>query len=204
MPSLFKKTPPPPPEPEKPVLVKPGGKGRATPSRKEAVAARRNRPASTASNSKEAKQLAKEERRRKAQNYREAMVSGDISRLPPREKAPERVLARDVVDGRRNFGPVFLFLLIANFASSVLPSLATRILFTYLLMLALTIFVIDAFLLARKVSAAVQERYPGSRVPVKVYSIQRALLPGRFRMPRPRGEAAGWLPAGIRQLGRRR
>jgi DUF3043 family protein len=204
MPLLRKKTPPPPPEPEKPVLVKPGGKGRATPTRKEAVAARRNRPASTGGSGKEAKQAAKDERRRQSQTYREAMLSGDISRLPPREKAPERVLARDIVDGRRNFGPVFLFLLLANFASSLAQSLTVRVLFTYLLMLGLIVFVIDAVFLTRKVAATVQERYPGSRVSVKVYSIQRALLPGRFRMPRPRREPAGWLPAGIRQLTRRR
>jgi hypothetical protein len=204
MPSLRKKTPP-PVEPEKPDLVKPGGKGRATPSRKEAQASRRNRPAGARSaDPKEAKRLAREQRRRKSQTYREAMLSGDVSRLPPRERVPERVLAREVVDSRRNFGPVFLFLLLLNFASSLVQSLGVRILLTYLLMLALIVFVIDALFLARTVSAAVQARYPGSRVAVKVYSIQRALLPGRFRMPRPRGEVAGWLPPNVRALGRRR
>lgn len=204
MPSLRKKTPPPPAEPEKPVIVKPGGKGRATPSRKDAEAARRNRPASSASDPKEAKRLARDERRRQAATYREGMISGDLNRLPPRERAPERVYAREIVDGRRNFGPVFLFLLVVNFASSVVPSTTARILFTYLLMLGLIVFVLDAVLLSRKVASAVQQRYPDGRVPVKVYSIQRALLPGRFRMPRPRGEVAGWLPASVRQIGRRR
>jgi hypothetical protein len=203
MPSLRKKTPP-PAEPEKPVLVKPGGKGRATPSRKEAEAARRTRPANRGSDPKAARAAAKEERRQKAAVYREAMVSGDVSRLPPREKAPERVLAREFVDGRRNFGPVFLFLLIANFASSLLQSLEARVIFTYLLMLGLVLFVIDALFLARSIAAKVRERYPDSTVAVKVYSIQRSLLPGRFRMPRPRGMVAGWLPPAIRALGRRR
>jgi hypothetical protein len=204
MPSLRKKTPP-PAEREKPVLIKPGGKGRATPSRKQAQAARRDRPAAgRGSDPKESKRLAREDRRRKSQTYREAMLSGDVSRLPPRERVPERVLAREIVDGRRNFGPVFLFLLLLNFASSLVQSLGIRILLTYVLMLALIVFVIDAFFLARRVSAAVQERYPGSSVPVKVYSIQRALLPGRFRMPRPRGDVVGWLPPAVRAFGRRR
>lgn len=205
MPLRKRTSTPPAPEPEPVVLVKPGGKGRATPSRKEAVAARKSRPATAKSGDpKEAKRLAREERRRKSQTYREAMLSGDVSRLPPRERAPERVLARDVVDGRRNFGPVFLFLLLANFASSVVQSVGIRVLFTYLLMLALILFVLDAVILARAVGAAVQKKYPGSKVPVKVYAIQRALLPGRFRMPRPRVEVAGWLPVAVRRAISRR
>ncbi|HSP37863.1 MAG TPA: DUF3043 domain-containing protein [Frankiaceae bacterium] len=203
MPSLRKKTPP-PVELEKPVVDKPGGKGRATPSRKEAEAARRGRPAArTSSDPKEAKRLAREDRRTKSQSYREAMLSGDISRLPPRERAPERVLAREYVDRRRNFGPIFLVLLLLNFASSVIPSTQIRIIFTYLLMFGLLVFVLDAVVLARGVTAAVRARHPDSRVAVKMYSIQRGLLPGRFRMPRPRGEVAGWLPASVRSLGRR-
>jgi hypothetical protein len=132
------------------------------------------------------------------------MMSGDVSRLPPRERAPERVLAREVVDGRRNFGPIFLLLLVLNFGTSVVSSVGIRLLFTYLLMLGLILFVLDAVLLARTVSLAVRKRYPQSTVPVKVYSVQRALLPGRFRMPRPRGPVAGWLPAQLRDRFRRR
>jgi Protein of unknown function (DUF3043) len=203
--SLRKKTPP-PAEPEKPVLVKPGGKGRATPSRKDALAARKGRPAPgrTSSDPKEAKRLAREDRRRQSQSYREAMMSGDVSRLPPRERVPERVLARQVVDGRRNFGPIFLCLLLLNFLGSLIPSVGVRALLTYVLVLGLFLFVVDAVFLTRSVSAAVAERYPGSKVAVKVYSIQRGLLPGRFRMPRPTGPVAGWLPANVRAAARRR
>jgi hypothetical protein len=203
MPSLRKK-PAPPAEPEKPVVVKPGGKGRATPSRKEAEAARRGRPAAGSGDPKEAKSRARDERRQKSQAYRDAMMSGDVSRLPPRERAPERVLARDVVDRRRNFGPVFLCLLLLNFASSVVPSVQVRIIATYLLMFGLVLFVLDSVLLTRAVSASVQEKHPGSGVKVRIYAIQRALLPGRFRMPRPRQPVAGWLPESVRALGRRR
>jgi hypothetical protein len=131
------------------------------------------------------------------------MLSGDVDRLPPRERVPERILAREKVDARRNFGPVFLVLLLLNFASSLLPSVGIRILLTYVLMLALVLFVIDSFLLTRTVSAAVQKRYPSSRVPVKLYSIQRAILPGRFRMPRPRSPVAGYLPVEFRNRFRR-
>jgi hypothetical protein len=203
MPSLRKKTAP-PAEPEKPVIVKPGGKGRATPSRKEAEAARRGRPTARSGDPKEAKAQAREERRQKSQSYRDAMMSGDVSRLPPRERAPERVLARDVVDRRRNFGPIFLCLLLLNFASSIVPSTAVRIVATYLLMFGLLVFALDSVLLTRTVSATVQERHPGSDVKVRVYAIQRALLPGRFRMPRPHRPVAGWLPENVRALARRR
>ncbi|MDQ1631094.1 MAG: hypothetical protein QOC80_1066, partial [Frankiaceae bacterium] len=160
--------------------------------------------AGAGSDTKDGKRAARDERRKQAAGYREAMMSGDVSRLPPRERVPERILARDLVDRRRNFGPIFLLLLILNFASSVVQSVGIRVLFTYLLMLGLILFVLDAVLLARTVSVAVRKRYPQSTVPVKVYSVQRALLPGRFRMPRPRGPVAGWLPAQLRDRFRRR
>jgi hypothetical protein len=203
--ALLRKKTPPAAEPEKPVIVKPGGKGRATPTRKEAQAARRDRPATrgtSSSDPKQARKLAREERRQKSQSYREAMLSGDVSRLPPRERVPERVLARETVDKRRNFGPVFLLLLLLNFASSLIPSVALRIVFTYVLFLGLIFFVIDSVLLTRKVQSVVQARHPNSRVPVRMYSIQRAILPGRFRMPRPRGPVAGYLPAELRNRNR--
>lgn len=201
--ALLRKKTPAPAEPEKPVVVKPGGKGRATPSRKEAEAARRTRPAARSGDPKAAKQQAREERRQKSQAYREAMMSGDVARLPPRERAPERVLARDLVDQRRNFGPVFLLLLLVNLASGFAPSFGLRYVATLLLMAGLVVFVLDSILLTRAVAKAVAERHVGSRTPVKVYSVQRALLPGRFRMPRPRVEVAGWLPKSVRSLGRR-
>jgi hypothetical protein len=131
------------------------------------------------------------------------MTSGDVSRLPPRERAPERVLARDLIDQRRNFGPVFLFLLLVNLLAGFSRSLDLRAYLTYLMTIGLAVFVVDAVLLTRKVTLAVRERHPDSRVAVKAYSIQRALLPARFRMPRPRVEPAGWLPKSIRDLSRR-
>jgi DUF3043 family protein len=203
MPVLRRKTSPPPAEPE-PTPVKPGGKGRATPSRKEAEAARKGRPASQSGDSKEARRAAREERRVQAQGYREAMMAGDVSRLPPRERAPERVLARQIVDERRNVGPIFLSLLVLNFAASVIPSLILKLVCTYLLVFGLALFALDGYVLSRNVAAARDERFRNSSVPVKVYSIQRSLLPGRFRMPRPRGQVNGWLPAGFRSIFSRR
>jgi hypothetical protein len=200
---LRKKTPPSAEEPEKVVIVKAGGKGRATPKRKEAVAARRDRPTARSSDPKEARRQARDDRRQKSQTYRDAMLSGDVDRLPPRERVPERVLARETVDARRNFGPIFLVLLLLNFASGLVPAAGVRYVFTLVLMLALVVFVIDGVFVSRAVTTAVHKRYPGSRVPVKMYAIQRAILPGRFRMPRPRGPVAGFLPASVRARARR-
>ena len=200
---LRKKTPPSAEGPEKVVIVKAGGKGRATPKRKEAVAARRDRPTARSSDPKEARRQARDDRRQKSQTYRDAMLSGDVDRLPPRERVPERVLARETVDARRNFGPIFLVLLLLNFASGLVPAAGVRYLFTIVLMLALVVFVIDGVFVARAVTAAVNKRYPGSRVPVRMYAIQRAILPGRFRMPRPPKPVAGFLPDSVRARARR-
>src|SRR5664280_1841219 len=114
MPSLFKK--PAAPVEDKPDLVKNNGKGRATPTRKAAQAARRSpsarrpatRPGAKPGDPKAAKQAMRDARRAKAAEYRAAMNSGDVSKLPARERVPERIMARDIVDQRRNLGPVLL------------------------------------------------------------------------------------------------
>ncbi|WP_242419851.1 DUF3043 domain-containing protein, partial [Frankia sp. CpI1-P] len=46
--------------------------------------------------------------------------------------------------------------------------------------------VVDSIVLSWQVSRKVAERYPDSRVRVRAYAAQRALLPRRWRLPRPR------------------
>jgi hypothetical protein len=178
----------------------PAGKGRPTPKRSQARAARAHGTAlpSTPADKKEARARARAERRRKSQEYREAMLSGDVSKLPERERAPERVLARDFVDTRFNVGPYFLLIAAVYFvADSIGRSIANIYVeraAVYLMLIGILAVVVDSLLLARQVTKRVAAKYPNSHVRVRMYAAQRALLPRRWRMPRPRVSRGGAPP----------
>ncbi len=203
MPSLFKKQAPPAAEPEQ-EPIRPNAKGRPTPTRKEAQAARRSspsrrgstRPAGKPGDPKSARAAVKAARREKAAEYRAAMNSGDIKRLPPRERVPERVLARDIVDQRRNLGPLLLALVVVAYFLGLAPGTATKALAFYLLPLCLIGIVGDSIVVGRKVTREVRERYPNTTVRLMGYVAQRALMPARWRQPRPRPgvEIGRWIP----------
>ena len=202
MPSLFKKptvdldeTPP--------ELVKEAGKGRATPKRSEAQAARRapgSRPARgpgvNSGDPKAQKKALQAARRAKAAEYRAAMNSGDINKLPARERVPERVMARDIVDQRRNLGPVLLLVIVVAYFLGIAPVTGLKVVAFWLLPICLIGIVADTIIAARSVSRQIAEKYPNSTVKVKGYVGQRALMPARWRQPRPRPgiEIGRWLP----------
>ena len=204
MPSLRKKPAPVPVEPDK--FEKVNGKGRATPTRKEAQATRRSgstaraagRSGAKSNDPKSARKAMAEARRAKAAEYRRAMNSGDVSKLPARERVPERVMARDLVDQRRNLGPLLLAVIVVAYFLGLAPVSGLKVVAFYLLPLCLIGIVADSIAAARKVNRLVREKYPNSTVKVKGYVGQRALMPARWRQPRPRpGIVIGrWIPRG--------
>jgi hypothetical protein len=204
MPSLRKK---PVPEPEPETVEKLHGKGRATPTRKEAQASRRtggssrravSRAGAKPNDPKAARIAMREARREKAAEYRKAMNSGDLSKLPARERVPERVMARDIVDQRRNLGPLLLGVIVLAYFFGLAPVGSLKVAAFYLLPLCLVGIVLDSVVVARRATRQIREKYPNSTVKVKGYVGQRALMPARWRQPRPKpGLKIGrWIPRG--------
>lgn len=171
---------PPPPGP-----VRPGTKGRATPKRQQVRDARRG-GGTTPKDAKEARQQDRDARRRRTAEYREGMRSGDPAKLPPMERQPERTLARDIVDRRFTLGPVFLVILAINLLGGLVPVPALQRTVYFAMLAAFVLLVVDSVLIARQVRRAVHARYPDSHAKVGLYAAQRALMPARWRMPRPR------------------
>ena len=103
----------------------PAGKGRPTPTRKEAEAARKQ-SLKVPSDPKAAKKALRERERAERQHQREALMRGDESALPPRDRGPAKAFVRNWVDSRRLFSEWFIFLALAVLLLSLIPNQTLR------------------------------------------------------------------------------
>ncbi|HZE41822.1 MAG TPA: DUF3043 domain-containing protein [Stackebrandtia sp.] len=108
----------------------------------------------------------------------------------PRDKGPERLLVRDIVDGRRSVGQYFFFLaIIIMLASNPAYGALIYSISVGAWVAILLAFIIDSFLLTRKVRRLVWSRHPKTkqRKPgLYWYAISRSIMFRKLRMPRPR------------------
>ncbi len=188
------------PAPEPVVDTRPG-KGRPTPTRKEAEAARRKPLVPDQRGDAKARKAADRERRLREQK---AMMEGDERYLPARDKGPVRRMTRDLVDARRNFGDYFVWyavgllgamFVIAALAPSIGGETAAMLLFglNYLTIAVAIAAVVDGWLLARRLRRRLNERFGEAKVPrgTVMYGVLRAFQMRRMRLPKPqvrRGE----------------
>lgn len=171
------------PESAPPLVQEVGGgsqsakKGRPTPTRKEAEAARRQRVTPTLSK-KEARAAASRQSRldrAKAMNAREAV--------------PEKALMRDYIDARFSIGefllPSLVVILALTFLSTTIPRIA---LISTLLMYAFILLVLfDVFIMWRGFKKVLAQRLPkASPKGLLMYGMNRSIQIRRFRMPPPR------------------
>lgn len=183
---------PPGPTPLTPAPESQGpGKGRPTPTRAEARAARAAGAikAKAVASRRARSAAARAARRATVEANRAAMRSTDPAKLPAAERAPEKVLARDVVDSQRRAGPLLMLALTLYIVGGFVRILAVQEVLILLVLLAFFAMVVDSVVLTRQLRAQVRQAYPGSTVPVTFYAIRRALLPRRWRLPVPRVEA---------------
>ena len=107
------------PQPETVQVEKPDGKGRPTPTRKEAQAAAKER-ARMGMDKKSAQKVLRERRAQDNQKMREGMRTGDQRYLMERDKGPVRAFVRDYVDTRISFMeyllPVLVLIMALQFA----------------------------------------------------------------------------------------
>jgi hypothetical protein len=176
---------------------RPGAKNRPTPSRREQEAARKRPLVPTdrkaaASESREANRLARSKQRA-------AMLSGEESGLPARDKGPVKRYIRDAVDTRWNVGefmlPVMMVVLALTFLAPLFPSIAK--LTTYIVFLLVyglvAAGVLDAFLMWRRIKAKVVAKF--GDVPPRgsaMYAILRSFQMRRSRLPRPQVSRGGF------------
>jgi hypothetical protein len=173
---------------------KAGGKGRPTPSRREAEAARKatfKKPR----NRKEASSIRREKVRTERAKMQTAMQTGDDRYLPAADKGPVRRFARDYVDARYSVMefalPILLVVsLVGVVFSPQYPWLAGMV---NLLFLAMILLIgADWFLLTGGLKKAAARKFP--KEPLKglgFYAVRRTMQMRRWRQPKPmvkRGE----------------
>ena len=167
-------------------LERAAGKGRPTPKRTEAQGRRPGPPPPPPTTRKEAYRRMRANQAVGRSASRQAAARGDEAYLPARDRGPERKLARDIVDARRNMGSYFLGIAVVALIGTVAPSVAIRGYATVLLLGFFIVFAIDSVLLSRRVKKVVAQRFPGT-VPRGIvrYSISRSTMIRRWRFPKP-------------------
>jgi hypothetical protein len=169
---------------------RPGAKNRPTPSRREQETARKRPLVPTdrkaaAGQSREAARLARAKQRA-------ALLTGDESALPARDRGPVKRYIRDAVDTRWNVGEFMLPVMAVVLALTVIPrfvpssaSWATLVVVTLVYGL-VVVGVIDAFLMWRRTKRDIVARF-GAAPPrgSAMYAVMRAFQMRRSRLPRP-------------------
>jgi hypothetical protein len=168
------------------------GKGRPTPSRREAEARKRGPvppPPKTQREALRRMRGSKEERRSAAALRRERMMAGDEKYLLPRDRGPVKAYARDLVDSRRNIAGLFMPLALIVVLVILVPSPAIQQYVSLLSMVMLITMVAEGIVLGRIVSRRIRERFPEAPVSgfgLGLYALTRATQLRRLRVPKPR------------------
>jgi TRAP-type uncharacterized transport system fused permease subunit len=179
--TVFRRTAKQQPEPVQ--VEKPGGKGRPTPTRKEAQAAAKER-ARMGMDKKSAQKVLRERRAQDNQKVREGMRTGDQRYLMERDKGPVRAFVRDYVDTRISFMeyllPVLVLIMALQFAGQ--RELSSTLWSATILLLVLEV----AWLLSR-LSKEIRSRFPEENTRGwRFYALMRAIQLRPLRMPKPR------------------
>lgn len=161
------------------------GKGRPTPKRREAQAAKK-RPLVPADR-KAATKADKARQREQRAKAQQAMMAGDERYLPARDRGPIRRFVRDYIDARWNVAELFLpasFVIIVGvlfMRDLQWLSLAT-ILALYLLII---VSVGDAVIATRRIRRRVVAKFGTYPRGTTMYAVMRAFQLRRTRVPRP-------------------
>ena len=167
------------------------GKGRPTPSRRQAEAERKRRmtPPRTRKEANRAMRQRRTEQRIKAQA---ALRSGDERYLPARDQGRVRRFARDFVDARFNVAEFLLPLLIVILVLGVVgnPGLQGTLWIMTILATA-----IDTVYLVYRIKREIRRRFPdGVAKGAVLYAVLRSSQLRRLRLPKPQVERGATLP----------
>lgn len=161
----------------------PAGKGRPTPSRKEAQAAKAQ--PLVGSRDKATMKRQRQQQTEARERARIGMMQGDERYLGARDKGPQRRYVRDYVDARFSIGEFLIPIMLIVLLLTLVPEaqvLGIMVVWAYLA-LSIVDVILLGFTLRRKLAAKFGEDHvqPGFRW----YSAMRALQFRMLRVPKP-------------------
>jgi hypothetical protein len=161
------------------------GKGRATPKRKEAEAARKKRM-TPPRNRNEANALHRQRVKEQRGKQREAMAGvGDDRFLPTRDQGPVKKFIRDYVDSRRTIGEFLIPVFLVMFMASILLSSITQYVGTFAWVAVLVLLTFDSVRILRGVKKAITERFGADETRgITMYTLMRSWQMRRLRLPK--------------------
>ncbi len=180
------------PTPE-PATTAPGsGKGRPTPSRKEAEAARKQ-ALKIPSDPKAARKAARDRDRQARSEQRAALAAGDERALPVRDQGPARRYTRDFVDSRFTLAEYFIFIALAVLVLGFIPQPFVQLAVSIAWMTLVVLVAADEIFLLVRLNMQLRKRFPDAvdRKGCLWYAALRSLQLRRFRLPPPKVKRGG-------------
>ncbi|HET7901517.1 MAG TPA: DUF3043 domain-containing protein [Candidatus Nanopelagicales bacterium] len=165
----------------------PQGKGRPTPTRKEAEAARKAAKAGVPSDPKEARKAARDADRRARYEQQQALRNGDGSRLPARDAGPVRAWVRDHVDSRISAGELFIPIAVLVLIMGFVRVQWIQEALLWVWGITLLAVVADSLWLIYRLRGGLAREFPDQDTKGAVtYGVMRALQLRSLRLPKPK------------------
>jgi hypothetical protein len=175
--------------------TKVGGKGRPTPTRKEAEAAAKARAKGAPRTRKEQAAAQRSTRSESSKSVRQAMRDGDERYYPTRDKGPERRFVRDFVDARFSLVELVIPLLLVTMILGYSGNAGLARIGNTILLGTVVVVVMDLFLLRFRLKRAFAPRFPGQTTKgLTYYAVTRALQMKFMRLPKPQVRIGQKLP----------
>jgi hypothetical protein len=163
-----------------------GGKGRPTPTRKEAEAAARER-ARAGIDKKAAQKLLREKRTESNRKMRAGLRSGEERFLPARDQGPVRRYVRDWVDSRLSVAEFLLPLLIVIMVLQASGSRRMQSFSSGLWVATILLLLVDTFWIRVRLRRALHRKFPNESVKGTTFYAMMRMLQLRFmRLPKTR------------------
>ena len=188
LPRFIKSSGPSEPDQADPTPTAHSTKGRATPSRKESQAARKQGLLGAKSRTtKEGKRSAREGEREARARQRAGMMVGDERYMPARDRGPSRRFVRDFVDARVTVAEYFIFVAIAVLLLGFLQNPALQAFVSIAFYAVSALIIIDTTILLIQLKLRVRKVFPkeSDRKGLLLYATMRALQLRRLRLPPP-------------------
>ena len=168
-----------------------GGKGRATPKRRDAETARKQRLAPP-KNRKEAAARQREKANSSREKMRTALQTGDDRYLPKRDQGPVKRFIRNYVDARVSVAEFLLPLLVLIMVLQYSGNAQMLTFSTILWEVTILMVALDTIWLLMRLKRALRAKFPDEDLKgATFYTVTRALQLRPLRMPKPKVKIGG-------------